>query len=97
MRLEGFPIDPIYDNVIVEKISQEFSSGGIALPQDQARQKEGTVVACGEGWYLDGKLIPTSVKPGDKVYVKEFGYRFTYQGKDYYLFKASDIIGVIVG
>lgn len=97
MKLDGFPIDPIYDNVIVEKTEEAVSSGGVLLPPMKDRMKEGVVVACGPGWYLDGKLIPTSVKPGDKVYVKEFGYRFNFRNKDYYLFKSSDIIGVIVG
>jgi chaperonin GroES len=63
-------IRPLQDRVIVQRIEEaEKTKGGIIIP-DTAKEKpqEGKVVAVGKGKVNDdGKLLPLSVKAGDKI------------------------------
>ena len=55
--------------VVTPSEEEEKTSGGILLP-DAAKKKptEGKVVAVGSGRVLDdGKVVPLSVKVGDKI------------------------------
>lgn len=61
---------PLYDRVLVKRVDEvSKTSGGIIIP-DTAKEKpsEGIVEAVGNGGRSeDGKLIPMSVKAGDRV------------------------------
>ena len=95
--MSDFPIDPLYDRVFIKKDSEEKSEGGVFLPQSvKGRAKTGTVVATGPGQIWEGQYIGLSVKPGDRVFVKEFGgYPISYAGHEVYVFTEAEIIGVI--
>ena len=65
-------IQPIGDRVLVKREEKEMekSAGGIIIPDTAQKEKSkiGTVVAVGPGRTSDeGRLIPTSIKPGSKV------------------------------
>ena len=94
-------IQPIQDRVVLRR-SEEIatSKGGIIIP-DTAKEKpaEGEVVAVGAG-AIDstGKLIPTTVKAGDRVlFSKWSGTEVTVDGEDLLIVKETDILCILAG
>jgi chaperonin GroES len=92
---------PLYDRIAVAPIQQdEVTTGGIIIP-DTVKEKpmRGEVLAIGPGKRDDnGKLIPLSVKIGDKiVYGKYGGTEIKIEGKDIVIMKESDVFGIIEG
>ena len=62
-------VTPLSDRVVVRASEEtEQMRGGLFIP-DTAKEKpqQGEIVAIGPGKYEDGKLIPMTVKVGDKV------------------------------
>ena len=97
----SFSIKPLFDRVFVKKDEVEQTKSGLHLPQSvKGRAVTGTVVAVGDG-HLNvdtGKFVPLSVKPGDKVYVKEFtGYVIEWEGEKLFVFQEGEIIGKLLG
>lgn len=77
---------------------QKKSTGGIILPESaQSKMNEGKVVAVGPGGRSsDGTTIPLAVKAGDDVLLPEYGgSKVTIDGKDLYLYRDDDLLGVI--
>jgi chaperonin GroES len=76
------------------------TASGIVIP-DAATEKpdQGEIIAVGNGKVSDdGKLIPMSVKKGDKVlFGKYAGQAFKMDGQEYMTMREDDIIGVIEG
>jgi chaperonin GroES len=92
-------LKPIGDRVIVQRLgSAEKSSGGIYLP-DAAQEKpqEGKVIAVGSGKTLkDGKVVPLSVKSGDKIiFGKYSGSEIKVDGKEFVFLNEDDILAII--
>jgi len=90
---------PLHDRVVVKRIdAEEKSKGGIIIP-DTVKEKpqEGEVVAVGPGGRDEsGKLIPISVKSGERVlFGKWSGTEVKLDGDDLLIMKESDIMGVI--
>ncbi|MDI6869778.1 MAG: co-chaperone GroES [Bacillota bacterium] len=90
-------IKPLADRVVVKVLSQEeVTSGGIVLP-DTAKEKpqEGEVVAVGPGKYEDGKLVPMTVKVGEKVIFSKYGgTEVKIDGEEYLILRESDILAI---
>jgi len=88
-------LKPLYDKILVKRIENENkSAGGIIIP-DTAQEKAQTaeVIAVGQGRLVDGKILPLTVKVGDKVF---FGkYSGTDAGDNHLIIKEDDILGVI--
>ena len=92
-------IKPLGDRVLVQPIEeQEVKKGGIIIP-DTAKEKpqEGKVIALGTGKRDDnGKLVPFTVKKGDRVLVSKYGgTEIKIDGKEYQILREEDILGVI--
>lgn len=92
-------IKPLGDRVVIEPSQAlERTVGGIVLP-DTAKEKpqEGKIVAIGEGKKSDeGKLIPLTVKVGDKVlYGKYSRTEITIEGKEYLIVREDDIVAIV--
>ncbi|MCE1189924.1 MAG: co-chaperone GroES [Ignavibacteria bacterium] len=92
-------LSPLHDRVVVKPSeAKETTVGGIILP-DTAKEKpsEGTVVAVGTGKAAeDGKVLPLTVKVGDRVlYGKYSGTEVTVEGSDYLIMRESDIFAII--
>ena len=92
-------ITPLGDNVIVERIeAQKTTKGGIVLP-DSAKEKprEGIVIAVGDGRLSeDGKRIPVSVKPKDRVIFSSYaGTEVKYGGSEYLIVREDEILAVV--
>lgn len=88
---------PLQDRVLIERIDEEVTKGGIVIP-DNAKEKpsRGKVVAVGPGKIdNNGKLIPMHVKVNDKVvFGKYAGTDVTLDGKEFSVMKEEDIIGI---
>ena len=91
-------IKPLSDRVLVHPLEEkEVKKGGIIIP-DTAKEKpqEGQVVALGTGKRDDdGKLIPFTVKKGDKVLISKYGGTdVKVDGETYLIMREDDILGI---
>ena len=93
-------IKPLSDHILIEPIKgEEKTSSGIFLPETANKEKseEGKVIAVGPGKMTeDGKIIPLSVKPGDKVLFTKYGpNEIKVAGKEYLIATEADILAII--
>ena len=92
-------IKPLEDRVVIQTVeAEQTTSFGLVLP-DTAKEKpqEGKVVAVGPGRIDDnGKRVPVDVAEGDLViYSKYGGTEVKYDGEDYLILSARDVLAVI--
>ena len=93
-------IKPLQDRVLIREdgeSKEKKTSSGIIIPvtvNEDKGSKRGEVVALGPGRYEDGKLVPVSVKEGDKV-LFQCGDKIKVGEEEYYLVKESEILAVI--
>jgi chaperonin GroES len=97
-----FKIRPLADRVVIKPVDrEEKTKGGIYLPDTASKERptEGTILAVGEGRRDDsGKLIPMSVKAGDKVlFAKYGGTEYKVDDIEYLILAEKDILGIIEG
>jgi len=93
-------IKPLSDHILIEPIKEEEKTKtGILLPEtaEKERPEEGRVIAVGPGRITEeGKLIPVSVKPGQKVLFKKYGPdEIKVDNKEYLIAKEEDILAII--
>ncbi len=92
-------IKPLEDRVVIQTVeAEQTTSFGLVLP-DTAKEKpqEGKVVAVGPGRINDnGKRVPVDVAEGDLViYSKYGGTEVKYDGEEYLILSARDILAVV--
>jgi chaperonin GroES len=91
-------VNPLSDRVVIRALEEtEQMRGGLYIP-DTAKEKpqQGEIISIGPGKYEDGKLVPMSVKVGDKVlYGKYSGTEVTIDGENYLILRESDVLAVI--
>jgi chaperonin GroES len=92
-------LSPLHDRVIIKPSQpEEVTKGGIIIP-DTAKEKpmQGEVIAVGPGKLTEeGKLIPLTVKVGDKVlYGKYSGTEVEINGEQFLIMRESDILAII--
>jgi chaperonin GroES len=93
-------IKPLEDRILVEVLDAETkTASGLVIP-DTAKEKpqEGKVIAVGPGRFdEDGeKRIPMDIKTGDTVIFSKYGgTEVSYDGKDYLLLSARDVLAVV--
>ena len=90
---------PLEDRVVIQTVeAEQTTSFGLVLP-DTAKEKpqEGKVVAVGPGRIDDnGKRVPVDVAEGDLViYSKYGGTEVKYDGEEYLILSARDILAVV--
>ena len=94
----GTKVSPLADRVVVKALEEaEQMRGGLYIP-DTAKEKpqQGEIVAVGPGKYEDGKLVPMTVKVGDKVlYGKYSGTEVTIDGEQYLILRESDVLAIV--
>jgi len=93
-------IKPLEDRVLVQPLeAEQVTASGLGIP-DTAKEKpqEGKVVATGPGRTDDnGKRIPVDVKEGDIVIFSKYGgTEVKYDGNEFLLLNARDILAVVV-
>ena len=94
----GTKVSPLADRVVVKALEEaEQMWGGLYIP-DTAKEKpqQGEIVAVGPGKYEDGKLVPMTVKVGDKVlYGKYSGTEVTIDNESLLILRESDVLAVV--
>ncbi len=56
----------------------------------------GTVIMAGDGYYLDGKKVPLTVKAGDKVIIPKWsGDTVMINEREYVIVKERDILAIL--
>lgn len=94
-------LQPLHDRIVAKSVEAETkTAAGILLP-DQAKEKTqvAEVLAVGPGRLTeDGKLVPMSVKVGDKVVHSEYGpNRFKQGAEELLIMKEEDVLAVVKG
>lgn len=80
---------PLEDNVLVEPTQKQEKVGAIYLP-DQGKQDSGEAIVISIGPKV------TNVNAGDRIATERYGGRIVKMGnKEYRLFRAADILGII--
>ena len=92
-------IKPLEDRIVVQVVeAEQTTASGLVIP-DTAKEKpqEGKVVAVGPGRVDDsGKRIPVDVAEGDVVIFSKYGgTEVKYDGQEYLLLNARDILAVV--
>jgi chaperonin GroES len=94
-------IKPLEDRILVQPLdAEQTTASGLVIP-DTAKEKpqEGKVVAVGPGRFdEDGEnRIPLDIKEGDVViYSKYGGTEVKYDGQEYLLLSARDVLAIVV-
>ena len=92
-------IEPLYDNVLVQRAEpEERTKGGLFLPSNaQEKQIYGEVKAIGKGKVLKGGAVRSpQVKVGDRVLLAKWGgNEITHDGVDYLILKESELLAVV--
>lgn len=93
-------IRPLEDKVLVQIVEAETTTAsGLVIPDSaQEKPQEATVIAVGPGKYdEDGeRRIPLDVKEGDTVVFSKYGgTELKYNGEEYLLLSARDLLAVI--
>jgi chaperonin GroES len=93
-------IKPLEDRILVQSLdAEQTTASGLVIP-DTAKEKpqEGKVLAVGPGrWDEDGKnRIPLDLAEGDVVvYSKYGGTEIKYNGEEYLILSARDVLAVV--
>ena len=92
-------IKPLEDKVLVQIVEAETTTAsGLVIP-DSAKEKpqEATVIAVGPGRANDkGELTRVGVNEGDTVIFSKYGgTELKYNGEEYLLLSARDLLAVI--
>jgi len=93
-------IKPLSDHILIEPVKiEEKTKSGILLPETASKEKpeEGIVVAVGPGRKTDdGKIVPVSVKAGQKVLFTKYGpNEIKINEKEYLIAREEDILAII--
>ncbi|MDA8435372.1 MAG: co-chaperone GroES [Actinomycetales bacterium] len=92
-------IKPLEDRILVKTTeAEQTTASGLVIP-DTAKEKpqEGEVLAVGPGRFEDGQRLPLDIQVGDKViYSKYGGTEVKYDGQEYLLLSARDVLAVVV-
>ena len=99
MTKDSINIKPLFDGVLIKPLeAEEKTASGIILP-DSAKEKPqmGKVMATGPGARdEDGKLVPMSVKVGQKVMYKKWGGNEVKVGnEEWTIVEQKDILAVL--
>ena len=93
-------IKPLEDRILVQTLeAEQTTASGLVIP-DTAKEKpqEGKVLAVGPGRFdEDGdKRIPLDIKVNDVViYSKYGGTEVKYDGQEYLLLSARDVLAIV--
>ena len=92
-------IKPLEDRIVIKQVeAEQVTPSGLVIP-DTAKEKpqEGEVVAVGPGRIDDnGNRVPLDVAEGDVVIFSKYGgTEVKYDGQEYLLLNARDILAVV--
>jgi chaperonin GroES len=92
-------VRPLNDRVLIKRLeAKEMVRGGIIIP-DSAKEKpmEGEVIAVGPGKMDEtGKLMPMTVKAGDKVLVGKYaGTEIKIDEVEHIIVREDEVLGIV--
>ncbi|MDX1689920.1 MAG: co-chaperone GroES [Acidimicrobiia bacterium] len=92
-------LQPLGDRVVVKAKDEDEArtASGLVIP-DTAKEKPqlGEVLAVGPGAFEDGERVPMDVEVGDVVvYSKYGGTEVKFEGEEYLVLSARDLLAVI--
>src|SRR2546427_155075 len=92
-------LKPLEDRIVVRPLeAEQTTASGLVIP-DTAKEKpqEGKVISAGPGRVDDkGTRVPMDVKEGDVVIFSKYGgTEVKYDGQEYLLLNARDILAVV--
>jgi chaperonin GroES len=89
--------EPMFDRLLVERMStEEVTNGGIVIPEKaQLKQTWGTVQATGCGRMTpEGNLVPLKLSVGDVILFEQYGGEdITIDEKEYLIIKENCVMG----
>ncbi len=91
-------IKPLQNRVVIKFVeAEEKSKGGIILTASaQEKPQVAEVIAVGPGKVEDGKVIPVSVKVGEKVIASKYaGTMVKFDGIEYTILSEDDIFAIV--
>lgn len=91
-------LKPLGARALVKPLSaKEKTKSGIYLPESaKEKPEEGEVLEVGEGKWIEGKLVPLSVKKGDKIIFSKYGPdEIKVDGEELLIVKEEDILAII--
>lgn len=92
-------IQPLADNVVVQRFkAEDRTPGGVLLPGvAKEKSQRGKVVCVGDGIVLEnGTVRKLQVKKGDEIlFISRAGTEVKIDGKEYLFMRERDIIAVI--
>ncbi|HWP79672.1 MAG TPA: co-chaperone GroES [Candidatus Acidoferrum sp.] len=91
-------VKPLSDKVLIQMVEvEETTKSGIILTGTAKEKPQvAQVVAAGPGETVDGKLVPMTVKPGEKVIVSKYaGTEIKVDGKDMLIVRQNDILAIV--
>ena len=91
-------IKPLEDRIVVQVVeAEQTTASGLVIP-DTAKEKpqEGVVLAVGPGRFEDGARVPLDVSVGDTVIFSKYGgTEVKYNGEEYLILSARDVLAVL--
>ena len=92
-------IKPLEDRIVVKPVeAEQVTASGLVIP-DTAKEKpqEAEVIAVGPGRFSEeGDRIPVDVKVGDRVIFSKYGgTELKYDGQEYLVLSARDVLAII--
>lgn len=91
-------LKPLHDNVVMkkEKVEKKTASGIILSGDAKEEPSFATVLAVGEGARVDGKIVPMTVKAGDKVVYKKYSAtEVKVEEEEYLVIAEKDILAIL--
>ncbi len=91
-------IRPLHDRVIIERIEERTTAGGIVIPETAGdKPQRGRILAAGKGKSCKkGDIQPLDVKVGDEVlFGKYSGTEIKVEGKELLVMREEDVMGII--
>ena len=92
-------IKPLDDRIVIRQVeAEQTTASGLVIP-DSAKEKpqEGEVIAVGPGRVAEsGSRVPLDISVGDRViYSKYGGTEVKYDGEDYLILSARDVLAIV--
>jgi chaperonin GroES len=91
-------IKPLSNRVVIKNLeAEETTKGGIILTGTAKEKPQfAEVVAVGEGEVRDGKLVPMTVKIGNKVIISKYsGTEVKLDGEEFIIVREDDILAIV--
>ncbi len=91
-------IKPLSNRVVLKNVeAEETTKAGIILPGSAKEKPQmAEVIAIGPGEVVDGKIVPMTVKVGNKVITSKYsGTEVKLDGEEYIIVKEDDILAIV--